>query len=87
MFKVLRHYGIPVETVQAIKAIYDNSKSAVYVDGHLTEEFNVTTGVLQGDILAPFLFVIMIDYTMRMALRGNMDLPPYQGDPQDIQRR
>ena len=45
----------------------DNSKSAVYVDGHLTEEFNVTTGVLQGDVLAPFLFIIMTDNTMRMA--------------------
>ena len=24
MFMVLRHYGIPEETVQAIKALYDN---------------------------------------------------------------
>ena len=33
-----------------------------------TEEFDVTTGVLlQGDVLAPFLFIITIDYTMKMA--------------------
>ena len=63
MFKILRHYGIPEETVQATKALYDNSRSAVYVDGHRTKEFNVTTGVLQGDVLAPFLFIIMIDYS------------------------
>ena len=65
MFKVLRHYGIPEPLVEAIKALYTNSKSAVYVDGHLTKEFEVTTGVLQGDVLAPFLFIIMIDYTMK----------------------
>ena len=70
MFKVLRHYGIPEPLVQAIKALYTNSKSAVYVDGHLTKEFEVTTGVLQGDVLAPFLFIIMIDYTMKRS-EGN----------------
>ena len=87
MFKILRHCGIPEETVQAMKALYDNSRKAVYVDGHLTEEFNVTKGVLQGDVLAPFLFIIMIDYTMRMAEGGSMDSPPCQGDLQDIQGR
>ena len=70
MFKVLRHYGIPEPLVEAIKALYTNSKSAVYVDGHLTKEFEVTTGVLQGDVLAPFLFIIMIDYTMKRS-EGN----------------
>ena len=35
MFKVLRRYGIPETLVEAIKNLYINSKSAVYVDGHL----------------------------------------------------
>ena len=30
--------------------------------------FEIKTGVLQGDTLAPFLFIIMIDYVMRTAL-------------------
>jgi len=68
MLKVLRHYGIPDPLVEAIKALYTNSKSAVYVDGHLTKEFEVTTGVQ-----APFLFIIMIDYTMKR-LEGNHGL-------------
>jgi hypothetical protein len=37
------------------------------VDGNISEEFDVTTGVLKGDTLAPFLFVIVIDYVMRNA--------------------
>ncbi len=37
------------------------------MDGHISEEFDVTTGVLQGDTLAPFLFIIVIDYVMKNA--------------------
>ena len=47
------HYGIPKTLVGAIKTLYINSKSAVYVDGHPSKEFEVTTVVLQGDVLAP----------------------------------
>ena len=46
IFKVLRHYEIPDPLVEAIKAVYTNSKCTVYVDGHRTKEFEVTTGVL-----------------------------------------
>ena len=43
-------------TVNAIKGLYSNSSSAVImVDGIVSEPFDVTTGVLQGDVLAPFL--------------------------------
>ena len=67
MFATLRHYGIPEVIVNAIRVLYDNSKSAVMVDGNITDSFQVTTGVLQGDVLAPFLFIIVIDYLMKMA--------------------
>jgi len=36
-------------------------------DGH-TDAFHVSKGVLQGDTLAPFLFVLAVDWTMRRAL-------------------
>ena len=67
MFAILRHYGIPEVIVNAIRVLYDNSKSAVMVDGNITDSFQVTTGVLQGDVLAPFLFIILIDYLMKKA--------------------
>ena len=62
MFKVLRHYGISETLAEAIKTSYINFKRAVYVDGHLTEEYEVAIGVLQVDVLAPFLFIVMIDF-------------------------
>ena len=67
MFAILRHYGIPEKIVAAIRVLYDNSSSRVYVQGEMSESFRVTTGVLQGDVLAPFLFVIVIDYITRLS--------------------
>ena len=54
-----------------LKAIrYTNSRSAVMADGSISAPFHVTTGVLQGDVLAPFLFITLIDYLMRKATQN-----------------
>ena len=66
MFSVLRHYGIPETTVNAIQVLY-NSSSAVIVDGSISDPFDITKGVLQGDVLAPFLFIILVDYLLGKA--------------------
>ena len=62
MFPVLRHYGIPIPIVNAIKVLYSNSSSAVMVDGSISEPFDVTTRVLQGDV-----FIIFVDYLLGKA--------------------
>ena len=66
MLAVLRHYGIPEAVVNAISVLYKNSKSAVMVDVGLSDPFGVTTGVLQGDVLAPFLFVVLKQATLQL---------------------
>ncbi|XP_078661521.1 uncharacterized protein LOC144905654 [Branchiostoma floridae x Branchiostoma belcheri] len=38
------------------------------VNGNITKPFEVTTGVLQGDVLAPFLFIVLVDYLMKNAV-------------------
>jgi len=67
MFSVLRHYSIPKTIVNAIQVLYSNSSSAVMVDGSISEPFDVTTGVLQDDDFAPFLFIILTDYLLGKA--------------------
>jgi hypothetical protein len=64
MHAILRHYGIPEKVVNAVTTMYNNTKGVVLVNGKSSDPFNITTGVLQGDVLAPFLFVIVIDYVM-----------------------
>ena len=67
-FAVLWHYGIPFVVVKAISAWYINSKSAVLVDGNIYDPFEDSIGVLQGDVMAPFLFIILVDYLIRKAI-------------------
>ena len=67
MLKILRHYGVPESIVQAISVLYCNSKSTVIVDGMLSDLFDVITGVLQGDVLAPFIFIIIMDWVLRQS--------------------
>ena len=67
MFNILRHYGVPIKIVNVIEIIYHNSQSVVLVDNDISKEFDLTTDILQRDILAPFLFVIVIEYVMKNA--------------------
>ena len=60
MFSILRHYGIPKKIVEAVRVFHANSTSRVFVEGEVSEPFNITTGVLQGDVLAPFLFILLL---------------------------
>ena len=67
MFKILRHYGVPEPITNAIRLLYEGTRSAVIINGTITDEFEVNTGVLQGDVLAPYLFIVVIDWVMRNA--------------------
>ena len=65
LFKILSHYRIRCKITDAIAAMYTNSWSRVRLGNHLSKAFYITTGVLQGDALAPFLFIILVDYILR----------------------
>ncbi len=64
MEQIIRAYGLPKETVAAIMMLYRNTKVKVHsLDGN-TDYFDIIAGVLQGDTLAPYLF-ICLDYVLR----------------------
>ena len=65
MVKILWYYGISKDLVNAINTLYTNFKSSVIVDELLSEDFEVDIGVLKGDVLAPLLFIIMMDMMLR----------------------
>ena len=73
MIRILKAYGIPPKLLHAIEKMYTNTKAKVITPDGETEMFEITTGVLQGDTLAPFLFIIVLDYAMRKALVGRED--------------
>ena len=43
-----------------------NQKATVMVDGIESRELSVTRGILQGDTLAPYLFIIVVDWMLKM---------------------
>ena len=68
MEQILLTYGLLKETVAAIMLLYWNTKVKVHsLDGD-TDYFNIVAGVLQGDILAPYLFIICLDYLLRTSI-------------------
>ena len=68
MEQILRAYGIPKETVAAITILYRNTKVKVRSPDGDTEYFDIVEGVLQGDTLAPYLFIICLDYVLRTSI-------------------
>ena len=50
--------------------MYENTCAKVISPDGETEYFNILAGVLQGDTLAPYLFVIVLDYVLRNTFGG-----------------
>ena len=68
MEEILLAYGIPKETVAAITILYRNTKVKVRSPDGDIEYFDIGAGVLQGDTLASYLFIICIDYSLRIPI-------------------
>ena len=58
----------PKEIVAAITILYRNAKVKVRSPDGDTEYFDIVAGVLQGDTLAPYLFIICLDYVLRTSI-------------------
>ena len=74
MEHILIAYGIPNEVVQAIMILYRKTKSKVRSPDGDTDFFNILAGVLQGDTLAPYLFIIALDYVLHSSIDTNKSL-------------
>ena len=64
MKQILLAYGLPKVTVTAIMMLYKNMKVKVRSQDGDTDFFDIVAGVLQGDTLAPYLFIICQDYVL-----------------------
>ena len=70
LWKILRSYGIPEKLVNLIAKFYQSFQCSVSLDQNkLTDWFEIKTGVRQGCILSPILFLITIDWVMRQTTK------------------
>ncbi|VDP64214.1 unnamed protein product [Schistosoma curassoni] len=65
LWKLLPHYGVLEKIVNIIRSSYDGLQSKVVHGGQLTDAFQVRTGVRQGCLLSPFLFLLVVDWIMK----------------------
>ena len=70
LWNLMEYHGIPQKFINIIRNSYSNMQCRVIHEGKLTESFDVKTGVKQGCLLSPFLFLLAIDYIMRESTEG-----------------
>ena len=61
-------YGRSKESVAAIIILYRNTKVKAHSPDGETGYFDIVAWVLQGDTLAPNLFIICLDYVLRTSI-------------------
>ena len=67
-------YGIQIPLIKAIIQNYDSSNSRVQTSDDLTDFFDTLIGVLKGDTIAPFLFIIVHDDILRNCMSSDYGL-------------
>ena len=68
MEQILLAYGLPKEIIAAIMMLHRNTKVKVRSPDGDIDYFNIVAGVLEGDTLAPYLFIICLDYVLRTSI-------------------
>ena len=66
--QILLAYALPKETVAAIMMPYRNTKVNVRSPDGDTDYVDIVEGVLPGDLLAPYLFIICLDCVLRTSI-------------------
>ena len=70
---VLSRYGVSELLIANVMQFYIGTSSVVATAHVNTEIFSTTSCVLQGDSLAPFLFITQLDYVLCETLLDNID--------------
>ena len=66
----MQKLGIEEWIVQFVHAMYNNTRSKVRVSNTYSDEFGVKVGVLQGLVLSPLLFIIVLKALSREFCTG-----------------
>jgi hypothetical protein len=58
IWKLMHHYGIPSNFIRIIQQLYEDSTCQIIHSGRLTFPFTGKTGVKQGYMLSPTIFLM-----------------------------
>lgn len=66
----MAHFEIPEKIINIIRSTYQGMRCQVLHEGGISETFEVLTGVRQGWLLSPFLFLLCIDWVMKETINN-----------------
>ena len=67
LLRSLRHYLMTDKIVTNIRVLYEGFSAQVVHSGQKTQPLNIRTGVRQGSLLSPLLFVVTLNWVTRTA--------------------
>ena len=71
LWKIMASYGIPRKLVKMVKAMYTGNQCAVVDSSGQTDWFTVASGVKQGCNMSGFLFLLVMEWIMRVTVEGS----------------
>ena len=80
LWNIACSYGIPGQFVNTFKSLYANSRCCVRTEGGTTYFFDIVTGVRQGCILSPFLFLLTIDFVLKKTTEDGREGVRWNGE-------
>jgi hypothetical protein len=72
MWKEVKCYGVPTQIINLIQETFRGYACRVVHEGRVSEPISMQTGVWQGCILSPTMFMIVIDAVMRNVKQDGM---------------
>ncbi len=84
IWRILRPYGIPLKIVNLMKLFYNKFECCGDHNTQLSDWFEVKTGVRQGCIISPILFLIVIDWVMKQTNQGSHGLSWHAANMDDL---
>ena len=69
IWQLLHHYGIPQSFITLIQQLYEGATCQIIHNSKLTEDFEVRTGVRQGCMLSPMIFLLVVDWVMHQTTK------------------
>ncbi|KAK6032379.1 reverse transcriptase [Ostertagia ostertagi] len=79
LWKALECEHVPDKIVRLLREAYNGTVSCIRVKDDVSEEFPVSAGVRQGDVISPTLFNVVMDAVMRKTFNGRQGVQYGEG--------
>ena len=83
MYKILEWFGYRENLIGWIKLLFTDFRLSTINNGYISEEFQATKGLFQGNPIAPYLFIIVIEL-LAIKLRGHAGIKGLKVGEQEI---